>query len=142
MPTSATHRSRNPRSSGFTLLELVVVLALLGLATALVAPQGFRMIASWRRSTEVDAVLGAMAALGASARQQGRALEFEAGPIPADAIAGFPADWTVVLTEPLRVQANGACGDTRGELHSGSYVRTFALTAPFCRVVLDAPAAP
>ena len=59
---------------GFTLLELVVVLALLALATALVAPSGFRMMASWRRATEVDASLAAVAALGSNAAQQGRAL--------------------------------------------------------------------
>lgn len=142
MPTSVTRRRPDRRPLGFTLLELVVVLALLALATALVAPQGFRMIATWRRATDVDAVLGAMAALGATARQQGRSLELPAGRVPADAIAGLPEGWTVVLAEPLAIQANGACGGTHGELRSGSYVRAFALQPPFCRVVLDPAATP
>jgi prepilin-type N-terminal cleavage/methylation domain-containing protein len=141
MPTSDTPRRPDRASRGFTLLELVVVLALLAMATALVAPQGFRMIATWRRATDVDAVLGAMAALGATAQAQGRRIEFAAGPIPADAIAGVPDGWTIVLASPLTVEANGACSDTRGELRSGGYVRAFALRAPFCRVVLD-PTAP
>lgn len=142
MPMSDSPRHPEPAAGGFTLLELVVVLALLALATALVAPQGFRMIESWRRATDVDAALGAMAALGATAQAQGRRLEFAAGAIPAAELPGVPDGWTVVLSTPLVVQANGACGGTRGELRSGSYVRAFALQEPFCRVVLDPPPAP
>lgn len=140
MPTSAT----SPRSSarGFTLLELVVVLALLGLATALVAPQGFRTIQAWRRATDVDAALGALAALGANAREQGRRLRFEAGPLPADAVGNLPEGWTIELDAPLVVQANGACGSTTGVLREGSYARRFAIEAPYCRIALDVPPAP
>lgn len=142
MPTSDSRRRLEPAAGGFTLLELVVVLALLALATALVAPQGFRMIESWRRATDVDAALGAMAALGASAQAQGRRLEFKAGAIPAADLPGIPDGWDIVLSEPLVVEPNGACGGTRGELRSGRYARAFALQAPFCRVVLDPPPAP
>jgi len=140
MPTSVTSRP-SKGAAGFTLLELVVVLALLGLATALVAPQGFRTIQTWRRATDVDAALGTLAALGANAQQQGRSLRFDAGPMPADALPGIPEGWSIVLDAPLVVQANGACGNTSGELRQGGYVRRFALAAPFCRVALDvAPA--
>lgn len=134
---SGSRPHADPAAAGFTLLELVVVLALLALATALVAPAGFRMIASWRRATEVDAVIGALVAVGQQARQQGRALHLDAGPVPADAIPGLPEGWTVVLSEPLRVQANGACGGSSGELRSQGYVRTFALAPPYCRARLD-----
>ena len=125
-------------AAGFTLLELVVVLALLGLATALVAPQGFRTIATWRRATDIDAVLGALAALGAEARMEGRRLSYDAGPLPHDALKGAPDGWTIVLDEPLVIQANGACGSTTGELREGGYARRFALEGPFCRIALDA----
>lgn len=141
MPTSALPRRCKPRATGFTLLELVVVLALLGLATALVAPAGFRMIASWRRATEVDAALGALVALGAQAQQQGRALRLEAGPVPTKDVPGLPEGWTVVLARPLAVQANGACGGSGGELRAEGYVRPFELQAPFCRAVLSEPGA-
>ena len=50
------------RSLGYTLLEMVVVLALMGLAVAMAAPAGFRMVQSWRHASEVDQVLRQLAA--------------------------------------------------------------------------------
>lgn len=133
MPTSATPLRRKPGNSGFTLLELVVVLALLGLATALVAPAGFRMIASWRRATDVDAVLGTLVALGSRARQEGRAIQLPAGEVDPKRMGALPDGWTLTLDTPLTVQANGACSGTRGEMRHENYVRQFVLQAPFCR---------
>jgi len=134
MPTLATRPRNNRRSGGFTLLELVVVLALLGLATALVAPAGFRTIATWQRATDVDAAMGALVALTARARQEGHAFRFDAGDVDPARLAGMPEGWIVHLDAPLVVQANGACSGTRGELRqAGGYARTFLLQAPFCR---------
>ena len=120
-PTSATCRASKPVTwatpvRGFTLLELVVVLALLALATALVAPSGFRMIASWQRATEVDASLQAVAALGSGAAQAGR------------------AGWQVELDAPLAIQANGACSDSHGRVRGpDGHEQPFQVLAPFCR---------
>lgn len=134
MPISVTPPHSNRHSGGFTLLELVVVLALLGLATALVAPAGFRTIATWRRATDVDAAMGALMALTARARQEGRAFRFDAGSVDASQLTGMPDGWTVQLDAPLVVQANGACSGTRGELRQeGGYKRSFLLLPPFCR---------
>ena len=133
MRTSATPPRRNRATPGFTLLELVVVLALLGLATALVAPAGFRMIATWRRATDVDAVMGTLVALGAQARLQGRAIHLPMGDIAREQLPTLPDGWTVHLEVPLTVQANGACSETRGEMRQEGYARAFVLHAPFCR---------
>ena len=52
MPMSGSFRSSDVSARGdargFTLLEMVVVLAILGLATAMVAPSMIRSIDSWR----------------------------------------------------------------------------------------------
>lgn len=142
MRTSASLRHARRKAPGFTLLELVVVLALMGLTTALVAPSAFRTIGAWRRASAVDAALGAMAALGAQAREQGRPIRLERGTVPAGTLKGLPEGWTIELLEPLVVRANGVCSGTHGALRSGDYTRRFALLAPYCRVDLDAVPAP
>lgn len=126
---------RTPGSAaGFTLLEMIVVLALLALATALVAPAGFRTIETWRRATDVDAALGSLSALGAQAQHQGRARVLDRGVVAGDALDGLPEGWTIHLDAPLQVQANGACNATRGTLRaSGGYSQAFEVQAPFCR---------
>lgn len=145
MPTSDIRPGRDAARragavAGFTLLELVVVLALLGLATALVAPAGFRTIDTWRRASEVDTALGSLAALGAHAHQQGRATRLDAGVVPAGTLADLPEGWTVTLNAPLQVQANGACTATRGELRAADgYTQPFELQAPFCRTLRSQP---
>lgn len=140
MRTSDTRR--RSKAAGFTLLELVVVLALLGLATALVAPAGFRMIETWRRATEIDTALGALSGLGEQARREGRSLRFRTGRVEGEAIPGIPAGWNVDLAAPLDVQANGACSASRGMLRQGAHTRAFAIEAPYCRASLLAEPAP
>lgn len=138
-PTSAICPASKPgitttAERGFTLLELVVVLALLALATALVAPSGFRMIGSWRRATEVDASLEAISALGNTAAQEGRSRELDAGPQADGVLPGLPEGWKVELDTPLAVQPNGACSDSQGRLLGpDGYEQPFQIQAPFCR---------
>ena len=60
------------RERGFTLLEMIVVLAILGLATALVAPSMLRGIDSWRRQAAMDVLIDAIRALPGDARARGR----------------------------------------------------------------------
>ena len=62
------------RPGGFTLLEMIVVLAILGLATALVAPSALRGIDSWKRQAELDALVDQVRALPGTARARGKAI--------------------------------------------------------------------
>lgn len=130
----------NP-SRGFTLLELLVVLALLGLATGLVAAPSYRMIASWRRATVAEQVLGELVALTASAREHGQMLTLQAGAVPHRTLTQLPQDWSLQLDQSLRIQANGACSGSTGRLHWPEGSMPFALDAPYCRLRL-APDAP
>ena len=84
-PVARTRNSgANPASQrGFTLLELVVVLALLALVAGLAIPNLERLYAGAVRSTERAYILDQFASLGRRAMQQGRAYVVvwsEAGP--------------------------------------------------------------
>lgn len=145
---------------GYTLLELVVVVALLALATGLVAPAGYRMIETWREADEVEQVMHAIAALSLRARNEGRALHLAQADGPRPAGAGEPATpptpaaggqagaaggpvplpegWRLRMQVPLTVRANGACSDAEGVLHTRRQALPFRVEAPFCRVLREA----
>ena len=91
------------RQDGFTLLEMIVVLAILGLATALVGPSAVRGIDSWRRQAELDSLLDQIRAMPGNARASGRAI------VISDAsLKGKDA--------PLRVAGTSAVTTERGVL--------------------------
>ena len=133
---------------GYSLLEMVVVLGILGLATALVGPSMYRAILSWQEASDVDAVLAQLTSLPWQARREGRELKFE-GPFPPEAPPGaaassaaaaaagtleLPEGWRLDFTEPLVVRANGSCGDGRVELRTTRQRLGLRIAAPFCSV--------
>jgi prepilin-type N-terminal cleavage/methylation domain-containing protein len=121
------------RAGGYTLLEMVVVLALLGLAVGMTAPAGFRMIASWREATEAEQVLRQLAALPTRARQEGREWNLLPGQTVEDAVT-LPEGWALEMDSPLHVRANGACTDADGRLLTSRQTIAFHVEAPFCRI--------
>ena len=125
------------RTPGYTLLELVVVMAILAMATAMAAPAGYRMIRSWQEATQVDDVLQQMERLPSAVRASGNPLDVaaEGGIAPVT----LPEGWTLRATTPLRVQANGACSEAEAALTTGHQTVAFKIHAPFCRVERLAP---
>ena len=137
------------RDAGYTLLEMVVVLAILGLATAMVAPATFRTIQSWRDADEVAKVLGDLAALSALARHEGREIRLASDPVPgrvppAGAMPPsesepaspltLPEGWRLSMDEPLVIRANGACRGTEGTLTTTRQTIRLRIESPWCRV--------
>ena len=124
---------------GFTLLELVVVLLLLALVTAIAVPNLGRLYEGVVRSTERDYILDQFTGLGRRAMQQGRTYVIfgtggspPAGPAepggagrrPGDPepalgpaarpghephVIDLPEGWEISLDEPLVIRANGVC---------------------------------
>ena len=115
---------------GYTLLEMVVVMAILAMATAVAAPPSYRMIRSWQEATQVEDVIQQLERLPSAVRASGNPL------LATDGIEliELPPDWTLHMQAPLRVQANGACLGAKGTLTTLYQTLEFQIQAPFCHV--------
>ena len=162
----AASRHPSPDSlRGFTLLELVVVLALLGLIAALAFPNLERLYAGVVRNTERDYILDQFTGLGRRAMQQARTLVVVgSGGARADDPAGTGADrpsrgsaagpasgsvhephvidvpggWAISFDEPLVVRPNGVCLGAELTLrHRGAVEARIRLDPPYCRIDAD-----
>ena len=121
------------RHCGFTLLEMIVVLAILGLATALVAPSAIRGIDSWRRQSELDSLLDQIRALPGDARASGKAIALSDDTLKAkDAPLRVAADWRLGVPTPWKVNANGVCEGGVVEIGNDHGKRSVVVTPPFC----------
>ena len=137
-----------PVPAGFSLLELMVVLALLGLVTAVAVPNLQRLFASVSETTERQHILDQFEALGRDALANGRAYVVFSEAPDADTAAGYadfeprpidlPDAWRFRLDRPLVVRANGFCrGGELTLLHQGAPVLRATLAPPYCRVEVD-----
>ena len=149
-------RSSSARATGgFTLIEMLFVLFLVAMITALVAPNTERLYASIAGKTDREYILDQFAGLGRMALRHGQAYVVSPpgpnGPeaealsaaraaplLQADAkphVIDLPEGWTIELDRPLVVGANGVCfGATLTLRHEGTIEARLALEAPYCRV--------
>ncbi|MDE2407741.1 MAG: type II secretion system protein [Xanthomonadaceae bacterium] len=121
------------RQGGFTLLEMIVVLALLGLVTAMVVPSMLRGIDSWRRQSAMDALLDQIRALPGVARASGKALLIDDKTLASNTPPlRIEEGWRLSAPVPLQVAGSGVCSG--GELAVGNAYgqRRIKIAAPFC----------
>lgn len=129
--------------AGFTLLEMVVVLSILGLVTALTAPALLRGIDSWQRKAQFDELVEQVRGLPAQARLGGRPLRIDDALLASDKTPlALEPGWTLAVVTPWTVRPNGVCDS--GELdigQGGGRTSRVRVEAPFCEPVLaDEPA--
>lgn len=122
---------------GFTLIEMLVVLLLVGLLTAVVLPSMERMARSSQMKTERDAIVGRLGELGYEAFLSGKSITLSSS---ASAVrAGYPIDipegWQLRVKRPIDFLFNGICGGGEVTLIAPDYVsEKFDLAPPSCEV--------
>ncbi|MBO3274598.1 prepilin-type N-terminal cleavage/methylation domain-containing protein [Pseudomonas schmalbachii] len=132
MPISVTCPG-SERQSGFTLLELVVVLALVAALGAIVLPSLLKMQEAWRRHVDLQDIASQLRSLGYRTRLQARETIIGAdGALPADMLS-LPAGWTLSARQPLVYLANGACLGGEVSLQHEDVVQVMQLMAPLCQ---------
>ena len=143
MRTSATSRRSSclpagfAGARGFTLLEIVVVLAILGLVAGVAIPATVRGIESWRRQGQLDAIVDQVRALPGRARASGQAIELSDAAMQGDSPPlRVPDGWRVGVPVPWRVEANGVCAGGTLELAGPGAPVSLQVTAPFCEPVV------
>ncbi len=122
--------------AGFTLLELLVVLAVLGLAASLATPALLRTVETWQRQSDIDAVMEQVRGLPGLARSDGRSLVIDDDRLASgSAPLWAPDGWTLSAPQPWRVRVDGLCGP--GALRMVSDTSGLAIDivvhAPFCQ---------
>lgn len=141
-------RVRTRAVAGFTLLEMVVVLAIMGLVIGVAAVRVFTLVTSWRERTTLESIEQQFAHLPVLARQRGQDIVLPPPrPDAADAAAStppeppalrLPHDWMVHFSQPLRVRSSGLCEGTRIVVQHGARRYPRRVAPPFCAVVDDA----
>lgn len=121
---------------GFTLLELLVTLAIVGLLAGLVLPNVAAWIGASERATENRQFRSAFARLPLYAYTNGRELAVSRwdGALPDAPEIQLPRGWRADLDPSLRVSANGLCSDASGSVLTPSGRRSFRVRAPDCVV--------
>lgn len=131
---SCLRRADRHRLTGFSLLELLVVLALVSIMVALVAPRLTGTVQAIATSGERAEVGRQIEQLPMLARASGRPSRFEPeAPLAADGIR-FPDGWKVSALSPLVVAANGICQPAQVRVEGGGTIETWSIAAPDCSV--------
>ncbi|MFZ5657240.1 MAG: prepilin-type N-terminal cleavage/methylation domain-containing protein [Pseudomonadota bacterium] len=124
---------------GFTLLELLIVLALIGLVAAIVLPGLSRTYEAIVGSGERADVVRALEGLPLRVRASGRDLAIEPGDTGAlAAMLELPAGWGVTLAEPLYIARSGLCRQSKVRVAGRAGTEIWTLMPPACGV-RDAP---
>lgn len=141
MRTSACSRRE---ARGFTLLELLVVMTVVGLVAAMVGPNLQKMVGAVDRSTRRDGLVADIGSLGYRAFVLGQSFELSERGMArilndGSPVLAVPSGWRVQVAAPIQFGFNGICSGGRVDLISPDLVvERLRLRAPDCRPSSDA----
>ncbi len=152
------HLEFEDHERGLTLLEVLTVLFIIGVVTGLAVPNFPVLLDRVINANQRDTVIQAINAIPFSALEGGqdyilrddaegqddpgvlfatagqdaslllRALD------PKDAQLPIPQGWKIVVPQPIIYKASGYCSGGTLELHTGTTVTPYVLTAPLCQI--------
>ncbi len=129
--------NKQKSTEGFTLLELVVVLALLALVAGVVMPNAAKIVDRFQASAERDEVFEQIADLGLQARRSAKGFYLDQYPSSDESVPlQLPDGWFLQATDPIRYRANGFCEGGTLTLTASALLVTLDLQPPYCQPVL------
>ena len=141
---------------GYTLLELLVVLSLIGLLAALAFPRLQTLYDSFQFSLQKQDIYNNISALGAKAYQQGRGFQLIELPIKppqeysqellqqlsqqqTDIPLELPDGWSLLAKQPIQYSHNGYCSGGEITLYYEDLDINLQLVPPFCIPIEETP---
>ena len=131
---SSGQAGRRSVAQGFSLLELLVVLMLIAVMTALVAPRLQGTVEAIASSGERAEVARQLEGLPLLARQQALPIQVAPAQDMRALLPGLPEGWQVQPLTLLKIAANGVCSDARLRVAGRGSVEEWSLAVPDCKV--------
>lgn len=139
-PMRGSNKFHGHASSGFTLLEILVVMALVALVSVAVGPNLQRLVSGVEAASQRDTLLLDLAGLGTRAARLGQSFELSASTSAqllsdGEPILRLPTGWRIAPGKPIFYGFNGYCaGGELGLQTPDGRREQLAMTAPRCAV--------
>ena len=134
MSRSATSQQAD---NGFTLIELVVALAIIGLGLTFVLPRMMAWADRLAFSARQQRFEDALAELGSRARRSGRSVVLRSTDLPPSSNEPppieLPSSWSLTVEPPIAFRYDGICTGGKVRLSFPAGERSYRLRPPYCR---------
>ena len=127
MPTSTPTRRADPRRAGVTLIEILVVLAIMGMAAAVIMPSTSRMMDQATSHAVFFEFQRQVSELRRQANRSGDDLRLidpamTGDPLPGDRTVTLRAPWTYTVAPAMEIAEGGVCAPASVNLLKGEEV--------------------